>query len=133
MAWRDLKTAAKAVVHATFQIPAIYLPAVNLTAVVCKIRLHDKVDPMSMGAMEGNRAVTVLETQPRITFAVAEVPNPLPRAYVFLSALEVYRLGQAEPASTTGYITVDAVRLDAAAAASIVTASDVDLTLLDSV
>lgn len=125
MGWRDIKRAAKAVVHATFQVPAIYLPDRALVPVNCQVRLHDKVTAMGLDGGEG----TMLEIQPKLVFAVAEVPNPLPRAYVFLSAQEVYRLGASEPTGD-GYIAAAATRMDAASAQNIITLSGIDLSSL---
>lgn len=129
MGWRDIKKAAKATVHATFMVPAIYLPDRALTPVNCGVRVHNKVDPMSMGMIDRHATITIAETQPRIVFAVADIANPLPRAYVFLSAQEVYRLGASDPA-VDGYIAVSATRMDAASAQAIIAASGVDLTPL---
>jgi len=94
--WRDTKARAKASVHATFGVPAVYLTHAAGTPVPCTIRVHSKVSP-TQNEFTWPQTSGFLEIDPRIIFAEADVPNPLPKSYVIVSQSEIYRIGTTAP------------------------------------
>lgn len=94
--WRSIKSAARAVVHGTFSVPAVYLTHVSGTPVPCNIRDHSKVVTNESDSVFSGGA-DHLAIDPSVIFAESEVPRPLAKALVIISDTEIYRVGTAEP------------------------------------
>ena len=94
--WRDHKRKARADIHATFDLPAVYLTHTAGTPVPCNVRVHSKISPNQTDFAFPHTA-GYLEIDPYIIFDGLEVPKPLKNAYVFASDSEIYRVGVAEP------------------------------------
>ena len=116
--WRDTRNRAKASVHATFGIPAVYLTHAAGMPVPCTVRVHSKVSP-TQNEFTWPQTSGFLEIDPRIILAESEVPNPLPKSYVILSQTEVYRIGTAAP-PREGYASAEAIMLSGQELAAIV-------------
>lgn len=95
--WREIKAQAKAVVHSTFEVPAIYLTHVEGISVPCSVRVHTKVTTTE-NEFTWPSHPGYLEIDPYVIFDAAEVPAPLAKSYVIVSDTEIYRIGVAEPA-----------------------------------
>ena len=107
--WRDTKARAKATVHRTFEYPAVYLTHAAGTPVPCNVRVHSKVS-VTQNEFTWPQTSGFLEIDPRIIFDEAEVPKPLPKAYVILSQTEIYRIGTPAPFKD-GYAAAEVLRL----------------------
>ena len=109
--WRDIKTKASAVVHGTFECPAVYLPAlIPSLATRVDVRVHTKVGPTENEFIWPG-ASPLVELSPRLVFRKDQLAMTRQNAVVVLSATEMYRMGASEP-DRFGYYKVDCVRLD---------------------
>lgn len=100
--WRDIKSKMKAGVHSTFAFPAVYLTHQGGTPVPCFVRVHRKQMVVDGGADGGE----LLDIAERVIFDLSEVPTVLPKAFLFLSASEVYKTAVADP-RRDGYLPVE--------------------------
>lgn len=110
MAWRDIKAAARATVHSTMQVPALYLvenPA-YVTPVVdpdipqyletpVNVRVHS--GKIALGDMKGTNFHFAERTEdnPSIIFLYSEMPEPERNAIVSVAEGEAYRIDHVEP------------------------------------
>lgn len=110
--WRDIKAKVNAMVHKTFECPAVYLPAQSvLLATRIDVRVHAKIAPQE-NEFVWPGASSMLEATPRIVFQKSQLSMVRPNATVILSATEMYRLGASEP-ERFGYYKVDCTPLSA--------------------
>lgn len=118
--WRDQKTAMKAAVHANFLVPAVYLPYTAGTPITVNVRHHDAAANVGIPIMQlREHPPTFEDSAPKIIFDAAELPMASPKAYVILSATEIYRVGSAGPV-LYGYFTADVAALSAEDCAELV-------------
>lgn len=122
--WRDIKSLARAIVHQTFEVPAVYLTHVAGIPVPVTVRDHSKVMPRETDT----QAPQMQELVPKVIFNAAQVANPLRHAYVVFGPQEIVQLGAADPARG-GYMAVECVLLNPAECATLV-ASLGDVTLI---
>lgn len=103
--WRDIKSKALAKVHLNFQVPAVYWTHVAGTPLAINVRDHT-----SQVKLENDDTWTstpgFYELEPTLIFDASELSPVLQKAYVFMSATEVYITGAARPVKD-GYIAVD--------------------------
>ncbi len=116
--WVDTKSSRGAVVHHGFHVPAIYLTSINGTPRTVKVRTHTRNDVAQPDVQAAGVSGRV-DLTPRVVFDLAEVANPLARAYVIVGVTEIYRLAVARP-PRDGYQEVEAVRLPPAECATVV-------------
>lgn len=109
--WRDIKQLARATVHETFVVPAVYLTHATANPVRVGVRDHTKVQPRTADSVWAETS-PLMELTPKVIFRKSEVPAPFAKAFVIFSATDIYRLGVSEPARE-GYIQTDAVALSA--------------------
>jgi hypothetical protein len=92
--WRDKLSKARRDIHGEFAIPAVYLS--TGTPVRIDARFH-------IGARRLENEFTwpntpgFHEAEPQIVFDVRQVSKPKRKAFVFVSAVEVYRIGNPKP------------------------------------
>lgn len=94
--WRDIKARARAMVHRTFQIPAVYLTHAAGVPVRCNVRHHSKVET-DQNEFVWPKTSGLLMISPGIVFDKAEVPSPLPKSFVIIGPTEIYQIGVVEP------------------------------------
>ena len=101
--WRTTKKAALAVIHRTFQYPAVYLTHAEGTPVPVLVRRHAKHVAPKQQVGDWADSSSTYDMATRIVFDLAELPAVLPRAFVILSATEAYRTGPTKP-EREGYV-----------------------------
>lgn len=94
--WRDIKKAARAVVHETFMVPAVYLTHMTGVPRRVNVRVHSKI-ATNENEFTWPGTSGYVEMNPRVTFNATEVPEVLGKSLVILSATEMYRVVLAEP------------------------------------
>lgn len=94
--WREHKRKARADIHGTFALPAVYLTHTAGTPVPCNVRVHSKV-AVNQNEFTWPSSPGYLEIDPYVIFDSAEVSKPLKDAFVVVSATEIYRIGVSEP------------------------------------
>jgi hypothetical protein len=104
--WRDIKAKARATVHDTFEVPAVYLPTLAVqTAIRVNVRVHARVatreNEFTWPATSG-----MFEMTPKLIFKVAEIAKIRPQSLVIVSATEMYRMGASEP-QREGYLAAE--------------------------
>lgn len=105
--WRDIKAKGLARVHKTFVVPAVYVTHAAGTPLRVGVRVHTKIS-RTENEFTWPNAPGFTEIDPRIVFDVSEVAEPVQRAFVFVSASEVYLTGTAQP-EREGYMAVSVV------------------------
>lgn len=130
--WREHKAKARAKIHETFEIPAVYLP--SLAAGVVRrvnVKNHTKVSPQEN---EFTWAATsgMLQATPKLIFKVSELPKIRPLSLVVFSATEMYRMGASEP-QREGYYACECTALSAEECATTLDALDVSDPVWDGV
>ena len=111
--WRETKRKALAIVHKTFEIPAVYLTHAAGTPVPVLVRLHTKPVISDQQAGDWSEAPSFADMTNRIIFRADQVNPVLPRSYVIFSPTEAYRTGPAKP-WREGYIWVEVIEVDPA-------------------
>jgi len=131
MAWRDIKAAARATVHSTMQVPALYLvenPA-YVTPVIdpdipqyietlVNVRVHS--GEIALGDMKGTNFHFAQreEDNPSIIFLYSEIPAPERNALVSVADGEAYRIDHTKPRDNLT-ITASCLRLSASESAGL--------------
>ncbi len=131
MAWRDIKAAARATVHSTMQVSALYLvenPA-YVTPVVdpdipqyietpVNVRVHS--GEIALGDMKGTNFHFAQreEDNPSIIFLYSEMPAPERNALVSVADGEAYRIDHTKPRDNLT-ITASCLRLSASESAGL--------------
>jgi len=95
--WRSIKRKALGQVHATFQVPAVYLTHAAGTPVSVNVRLHTRQITSDQQVDDWTHAGVVLDMTNRIIFQKTELAAVLPKAFVVVGAAEVYRTGPTKP------------------------------------
>ena len=111
--WRETKRKAMAIVHKTFEIPAVYLTHAAGIAVPVLVRLHTKHVASDQQAGDWSEAPTFADMTNRIIFRADQVNPVLPRSYVIVSPTEAYRTGPAKPCRE-GFIWVEVTEVETA-------------------
>lgn len=100
--WRDHKAKARAAIHRTFEVPAVYLTHIAGTPLTCLVRIHSKIIPhqneFTWPSMPG-----YLEIDPYVIFREDQVEKPHSNSWLIVGEKEVYKLGVSEP-SREGFI-----------------------------
>lgn len=99
--WRDHKAKARAAVHRTFEVPAVYLTHAAGTPIACLVRIHTKITAQE-SEFTWPSAPGYLEIDPYVIFRSDQVEKPLLNSLLIVGPLEMYRLGASEP-SREGY------------------------------
>ncbi len=94
--WREHKRKARADIHRTFQVPAVYLTHAAGAPIRCNVRIHSKVN-VNQNEFTWPSTAGHLEIDPYIIFDSAEVSKPLANSYLIAGPREIYRLGVSEP------------------------------------
>lgn len=107
--WREKKARALAKVHATFEVPAVYLTHAAGTPLRLMIRVHTKVQRIENEFTWPN-APGFTDIEPTLVFRQSDMPHGkvLQESFVFVSASEIYRVGPSEPAQD-GFIRASVV------------------------
>ena len=103
--WRDIKTKALAKVHSNFQVAAVYWTHAAGTPLAVNVRDHTT----QTSTENDDTWVSTpgfYELRPTLIFDASELASVHQKAYVFMSATEVYITGASRPAKD-GYIEVD--------------------------
>lgn len=94
--WRDQKRGMRRDVHQAMRVPAVYLTHAAAAPQRVDVRLHTQFNVAKItGAGPG--FADVQDTTPRIVFSRAEVTKPLHKAFVVVSADEIYTIGSVRP------------------------------------
>ena len=97
MSFREIKHAARRVVHETMRVPAYYYPPKRLTGgIPCEIRVHSK--QAEHGDLKGTNFsyAETAEVVPRIIWWWTEL-TPHQNGHFQVGTEEVYRIGIIEP------------------------------------
>jgi hypothetical protein len=107
--WREKKARALAKVHATFEVPAVYLTHAAGTPLRLMIRVHTKTRRIENEFTWPN-APGFTDIEPTLVFRQSDMPHGkvLQESFVFVSASEIYRVGPSEPAQD-GFIRASVV------------------------
>lgn len=92
-------------------LPALYLRTPTSTPVPCTVRVWTKWGALGQLPGKGAGWAEIAETEPKIIFMVADVPNPAKNALVSIERGEAYRIDHADPADDIT-ITTKVVRLN---------------------
>lgn len=93
--WRSEKRGMRRVVHSTMLVPALYLLTPTSTPLLVHVRPHIT---FAKGEIEGEAGLAVmLDQRPRVRFDRKEIDVPEHRAYLALTAEEIYRVGESDP------------------------------------
>lgn len=107
--WREKKALGLAKVHATFEVPAVFLTHAAGTPLRVMIRVHTKVQRIENEFTWPN-APGFTDIEPTLVFRQSDLPGGkvLQESFVFVSASEIYRIGPSEPAQD-GYVRASVV------------------------
>jgi len=96
--WREHKAKARAAIHATFEIPAVYVPSlVAGDPRRVNVKNHSKVATQE-NEFTWPATSAMLSVTPKLIFKVGELPKIRALSLVVFSATEMYRMGASEPA-----------------------------------
>lgn len=107
--WREHKAKARAKIHETFEVPAVYLTHVGGTPVRTLVRLHTKTG-LEQNEFTWPATGQIFTMIPKIVFKAADVPRVRVDALLIVSATEIYRMGASEPARE-GFANAECVAL----------------------
>ena len=96
--WREHKAKARAAIHATFEIPAVYVP--SLVAGIPRrvnVKNHSKVAALE-NEFTWPATSAMLSITPKLIFKADELPKIRALSLVVFSPTEMYRMGASEPA-----------------------------------
>ena len=127
MNWRDVKLAAKADIHATFAISAVYLTHKEGVPKAAEVRLHQRASSIIQQNDDWTNAGQMVDQVDRIGFNSAALGASLVRgAFFIFGPDEVYRTGSALP-PRDGYIWVEVAEATPAEVATLL--ADFDFTV----
>ena len=122
--WRDLKLAAKADIHATFALPAVYLTHKGGVPTAADVRLHQRASSLVQQNDDWTNGGQMVDQVDRIGFHAATLGVPLVRgAFFIFGPDEVYRTGSGLP-PRDGYIWVEVADVPAADIATLLSGFD---------
>lgn len=91
MSFRDIKNAARAIVHDTMKVAAKYFPPGSMSPADCVVRVHTKFEALA-GELPGLiGAAERIQQKPALIFWHTDL-NPERKARVFISETEGYFL-----------------------------------------
>lgn len=110
--WREKKRAALADIHATFDIPAVYIVANGREPVRVNPRLHQRHSLTENTMAAWGSAASLLDMTDRMVFPQSEIPlgEIREKAIVVVGPDEVYTMGPSRPTRET-YITVEITQM----------------------
>ena len=115
--WRDTLRAARARVHQTMRVPAVYM--LRADAEGTKVWVRPRYRKVEVGVDEGTSGLPrIIDTADRILFDMTEVASPMRNAFVVMGADEAYVVTTLEP-SRLGYVEANVTRLPDAKAAAL--------------
>lgn len=93
----EIRQKARRDLHDQAKVPAVYLAYEGATPTPINPRIHDKIQVTGLGQNVLPGLAEYLDDQPRVVFDLVEIPNPEPKAFVFLNGDEGYQVTVSEP------------------------------------